>query len=313
MLTLLLFPPLINKGYSQYLVINLYSKSQEYFLNEGITIYGNLTYMGSKVYDGIVALQIIKPENKTMTIRVVSTGPTDPTKYLVRITQFYPSDSQGNPRTTPYRKGTFAYLTAYIVNNDVVAYPLYFAVNIYDQFGKPWAISISTGTIQPGENKFAIVGYPIPSDFPTGTAAAYAVALTAEPRNNGLPHCPEAKTTFQVESSEAKQIVTSTYKNGDFRLNISMPFNANPGIYTVYASSVYYYISAFNQLTYKIRVPDINNDGCVDIYDIIIVAVAFGSSEGSPNWNPTADINGDKTVDIYDLITVAANFGWEST
>ena len=54
---------------------------------------------------------------------------------------------------------------------------------------------------------------------------------------------------------------------------------------------------------------DINGDGIVDIYDLILVASAYGSTPADPNWNPDSDINGDFAVDIYDLILVAAQYG----
>ena len=53
---------------------------------------------------------------------------------------------------------------------------------------------------------------------------------------------------------------------------------------------------------------DINGDGSVDIYDAILLSGAFGSSPGSPNWNPNADINGDGIVDIYDAIIMSGSF-----
>jgi len=58
---------------------------------------------------------------------------------------------------------------------------------------------------------------------------------------------------------------------------------------------------------------DINGDGTVDIYDAIILAAAFNSKPGSPNWNANADINGDGIVDIYDAIILAAHFGQSMT
>ncbi len=54
---------------------------------------------------------------------------------------------------------------------------------------------------------------------------------------------------------------------------------------------------------------DINGDGVVDVYDLIIVASAYGSTPSDSNWNPNADINGDETVDIFDLILVASHYG----
>ena len=58
------------------------------------------------------------------------------------------------------------------------------------------------------------------------------------------------------------------------------------------------------------RLPgDVNNDGTVDIYDAIVLATAFQTKPGKPNWNPDADLNADLIIDIYDAITVAANYG----
>jgi hypothetical protein len=54
---------------------------------------------------------------------------------------------------------------------------------------------------------------------------------------------------------------------------------------------------------------DINADGIVDIYDLILVANAYGSNTDSPTYNPNTDINNDTTIDIYDLIIVASHFG----
>jgi hypothetical protein len=54
---------------------------------------------------------------------------------------------------------------------------------------------------------------------------------------------------------------------------------------------------------------DINSDGTVDIYDAILLANAYGSGPGSPNWNAAADINGDNVIDIYDALILAGNYG----
>jgi len=60
----------------------------------------------------------------------------------------------------------------------------------------------------------------------------------------------------------------------------------------------------------KIKIPgDINGDGTVDIKDIAIVAIAFGSFPGHPRWNPQADLYKDGKIDIRDIAIVARNFG----
>jgi len=54
---------------------------------------------------------------------------------------------------------------------------------------------------------------------------------------------------------------------------------------------------------------DVNADAICDITDINIVALAYGSSPGDPNWNPDADLNGDDFIDMTDLYMVALDYG----
>ena len=54
---------------------------------------------------------------------------------------------------------------------------------------------------------------------------------------------------------------------------------------------------------------DVNADGIVDLFDIVLVAAAFGSSVGQPSYNSNADIYDDGKVDVFDLVIVAAHFG----
>jgi hypothetical protein len=54
---------------------------------------------------------------------------------------------------------------------------------------------------------------------------------------------------------------------------------------------------------------DVDLDGSVDIVDVALVAIAFGSVPGSPTWNPAADLNYDGRIDIVDVAIVAFWFG----
>jgi len=54
---------------------------------------------------------------------------------------------------------------------------------------------------------------------------------------------------------------------------------------------------------------DVNHDGKVDAADLAMVAAAFNTKPGMPNWNPAADLNQDGTVDLFDLVVVGRNFG----
>lgn len=54
---------------------------------------------------------------------------------------------------------------------------------------------------------------------------------------------------------------------------------------------------------------DVNQDGVVNIGDIVITIGAFGTTPASPNWNPAADVNGDGVVNITDIVLVINAFG----
>ena len=54
---------------------------------------------------------------------------------------------------------------------------------------------------------------------------------------------------------------------------------------------------------------DLNGDGKVDILDLSMFAVAFGSTPDSPRWNAKADINRDNKVNILDGVIIAVAFG----
>jgi parallel beta-helix repeat protein len=55
--------------------------------------------------------------------------------------------------------------------------------------------------------------------------------------------------------------------------------------------------------------PDINNDGIIDILDLVTIALAYGSVPGLPIWKPYADIVQDEIIDIFDLVTVTIHYG----
>ena len=54
---------------------------------------------------------------------------------------------------------------------------------------------------------------------------------------------------------------------------------------------------------------DINHDLKINIIDVALVAISFGSSEGNPNWNEAADVIQDGEINIKDISYLAKNFG----
>lgn len=54
---------------------------------------------------------------------------------------------------------------------------------------------------------------------------------------------------------------------------------------------------------------DLNGDDIVDIFDMVTVAISFGSTLGVPNYELLADLDIDFDIDIFDVVLVAARFG----
>ncbi len=54
---------------------------------------------------------------------------------------------------------------------------------------------------------------------------------------------------------------------------------------------------------------DVDDNGKVDMADVALACVAFGSSVGNPKYNIMADVNLDLRVDLRDLGTICSNFG----
>jgi hypothetical protein len=54
---------------------------------------------------------------------------------------------------------------------------------------------------------------------------------------------------------------------------------------------------------------DCNNDGSVGLYDLAILSLSLGSSDGSAGWDSRADLNMDSRVDIADFDIMRSNYG----
>ncbi len=54
---------------------------------------------------------------------------------------------------------------------------------------------------------------------------------------------------------------------------------------------------------------DVDGDLDVDIFDIVTMSAAYGSSEGELRYAPNCDLNCDGKVDIFDIVIAAGNYG----
>jgi len=55
---------------------------------------------------------------------------------------------------------------------------------------------------------------------------------------------------------------------------------------------------------------DLNNDGIVNIFDLVIVAKRYGAKPTNPNWNSKFDLEKDNRIDEKDLLRVVERLKW---
>lgn len=51
----------------------------------------------------------------------------------------------------------------------------------------------------------------------------------------------------------------------------------------------------------------------VGLSDLVILAKAYGSKLGNPNWNPNADIDSNGAAGLTDLMILATHYGQHPT
>ena len=57
---------------------------------------------------------------------------------------------------------------------------------------------------------------------------------------------------------------------------------------------------------------DIDGDGDVDIFDIVWIAQAYGSTKGDQTYNSNFDVDCDDDVDIFDIVSIVPFYGYEA-
>ncbi len=109
---------------------------------------------------------------------------------------------------------------------------------------------------------------------------------------------------------------TLTLTNGSYTTAFFV-WNTNGFPYGDYSVTAQAFVSGKNYVTndtavdawVTVTIPgDIKGDHVVDIYDAILMAIAFSSTPGGRTWNINADINNDNIADIYDAIILANHF-----
>ncbi len=148
------------------------------------------------------------------------------------------------------------------------------------------------------------------------------VCLFANVSYNGWP-VVGIMVAFEVRTANDTVFTASgevTNQTGTAAMNLRLPSPetlTEPlyGNWTVTATATLAEVMANDTMQFKLLhlIPgDVNHDYIVDIMDLTLVAIAFSSRPGQPNWNSRADINRDGLVNIIDLVTVAIHLNQKS-
>ncbi|KAA0002823.1 MAG: hypothetical protein FE044_02375 [Thermoplasmata archaeon] len=98
------------------------------------------------------------------------------------------------------------------------------------------------------------------------------------------------------------------YCNGVYYFNASFDMEGNYSFY-IYAIDANGNGNKSNVMNFTIYPKwDINMDGRINVLDLIIVAMHFGSHEGEEGYDESVDLNNDGEINVLDLIIVAMHW-----
>lgn len=295
--------------YADELVVS--TNMPSYSLGATINVYGRLTWGGSPVANGLVAVQVEDAGGNLKFIRIVNTG-TPPQPWKIRVASFLSCDPQGNPKNS-FGRGGLAYFSVTVESLDtVIERQVTMALNLFDSIGESIATTYGRFTLAPRKQFTLFTSMPIPSDAFVGPSTCCVSVLTNWPKEpNGYPYCPEEHVEFAITgtgSQGASSALSGSGSGGSYSLSFKLPSTAMLGNYLVYAGARYSSL-ANAVFDYFWLSTDVTRDGTVNIVDVSIAARAMGAKTGDQKYNRLADINNDNIVNIVDVSAVAKDLG----
>jgi len=306
-------------SYSQIhpLEVTVKTDKPKYGYREMVTIYGNVTYNGENVEEGLTAIQVLTPSSETIVLRTLPSGSIPSSSWTVEVLSIVPCDLYGYPKDS-FTRNSYAYFNLTVRNNGVTPKNALIALSVYDLDLTPLGFSFVILTLAPTTRYTSILSIYIYDWASTGTALACANAYTDWPQNKGYPYCPEKKANFNVTTTGSLSLTTTELNNtGNYQGNFRIPPEAQPysnvkGTYFVAVAAFSKGWKAFNNVTFTVdyKYPeDFDSDGDIDIYDVVKVTFVYGSSGGHPGWNPQLDVQPNGKIDIYDVVKVTSLYG----
>jgi hypothetical protein len=229
--------------------------------------------------------------------------------YTTKVTQYVPfavGDTDSHNTGTPDSSVGFAKTGVYVQN--LTANDLYEGIKNGNSFVTTGPIiSFNISDVMMGETLFLTAGVSPILNIEIESSAASANITQVNIVKNGnywwRTFNPN-KTSFEAQIEDTS-VATDSY----YRIEVVE--------YDPILNETHYAYS--NPIFVEVPIPgDVDYDGIVNIQDVVIAALAFGSAaEDDPatpwnetvNWNLNADLNGDGKVNIIDLVIIGVNFG----
>jgi len=229
----------------------------------------------------------------------------------------------GTPATGNFRIATIRFFAAAPVGGTVVSFafhPPFRDTNVTYQGARMLGGSVnSIILIMPAGAATAtptVTGAPTATPTPTVTPTR-----TATPT---LPTGPSGTVVGRVilegRSNHSGAVVTVGGRSATTAANGTFTITGVPvGVHTARASKMSYLYSEKPGVLVTsggtTTLPDVglyggdcSGDGIVDLFDMVIVGMAYEANPSSPHWDPRADINGDNVVNLLDLVIIGTNF-----
>jgi len=265
------------KGWcSPTLQITVYTDKTSYDIEEDISVFGDVKVDGAPVENATVALEVRDPTASPVIVRTLNTDASG--KYDLSF-------------KLPYEALTGTYTVNASCNYDAER-----AVNTTSfslEKASVLVVTVTVGrfTYAPGET-IEVYGDTTQANVPV--VGALVAVEVQDPKNTPL--------VIRVLETDA---------DGMYRLTFRLPAGSPTGTYSAHASASYEDQEAVVDTTFQVKheiSADINRDGTVNILDIALVALAWGSYPGHLRWDPRCDLDGNELINIIDIALVAMEY-----